>query len=206
MRKIYSLYVFDAKSAGLLFYVPLLMWAIVAAVILFFHVDTVAFFMLIQFLFLPFFGWWMAYRYSELLERGANDTLSSLYRSYLVFDTIRLFLGMGLLLGCLFLFYQVVFGMDQPLLLMMYAYVLALNVFIGTMMLMLLLKSVELALGIVAIYTVVEYATDGQMMPWPHFFYFIDLRIQEPISIHFLVNIISAVVSIGVILFLLRKS
>ncbi|WP_156320872.1 hypothetical protein [Bacillus sp. JCM 19041] len=166
MKKVYSLYVFDAKSAGLLFYVPLLIWSIVAAVILFFHVDTAAFFMLIQFLYIPFFGWWMTYRYSELLESGANDTLSPLYRSHLVLDATRLFMGMALLLGCLFLFQQVASGMDQPVLLMMYAYVLALNVFIGTMMLMLLLKSVELALGIVAIYTVVEYATDGQMMPW----------------------------------------
>lgn len=177
MQLLKHFFLFDLRSAGIAFYVPLLVWLISLIMILKFGDDPATYysaFIVIQGIYIPFCCWHVIFRYNEVLQMGAQDTLSPYYRKWVVFDVIRYssiyLIGLILLVATVWMTIgDVIFTLINlvhfPILLIFY-------VLVG-LAAILYLKSVEVALTVISIYTVTEVITQGTFMPWPRIFFFV---------------------------------
>lgn len=179
------LFVFDRKSMKGAFYVPFIMWAVALLGILFYasiEEDYYTHFIIVQGIFLPFCSWHLVYRYSELLEHGAEDTLFPYYRKWFLYDIARYVILYSLLMMSLLLLIFIKGGVaifdyitvaHLPILLLFYMF--------AGLALLFVMKSVEVTLAIIFIYTVIEVVTLGKSgMPWPHIIIFLPPLPEDP--------------------------
>lgn len=179
------LFAFDRKSMKGVFYVPFIMWAVAFLGILFYasiEKEYYMHFILVQGIFLPSCCWHLVYRYSELLEYGAEDTLFPYYRKWFLHDIARYVILYSLLMIGLLLLIVIKGGVaifdtitlaHLPVLLLFYLF--------SGLALLFVMKSVEVTLAILFIYTVIEVVTLGQSgMPWPQIFIFLPPLPEDP--------------------------
>lgn len=203
MKQIKLLFEFDVKSMGYLFFIPIFLWALLAFLFLITAMEVKPFYQIVQFIFIPSSGWWIVYRYSELLEDGARETLFPLYKEYLLTDIIRYYAIVVLEIIFLFLFYNNAGSLQWELII--YSLLLGLNFLILGTLLILWTRNIELSIGLIAIYTLVEFVTNGQLIPWPHFFYNFDSLVMSNIYIGYALNVTSIIASGAIIRFKLLK-
>lgn len=179
------LFAFDKKSMKGAFYVPFFMWGVALLGILFYasmEKDYYNHFIIVQGIFLPFCCWHLVYRYSELLVHGAEDTLFPYYRKWFFYDIARYGILYSLLLIVLLLIIGIKGGAavfdsitltHLPILLLFYLF--------GGLALLFVMKSVEVTLAILFIYTVIEVVTLGKSgLPWPQIFIFLPPLPEDP--------------------------
>lgn len=177
---------------GILFYFPFIVWAVFAIVLMFNDFEEARFFQGLQYIFLPMYCFWPVFRYSELLEDGAWETLINLYKKHAIIDLMRYYTVMNLLMILLLFFLNLA---DVPWHLILFALLLGLNFLLIGALLILLVKNVEMAFGFIAIYTVVEYVTNGELIPWPHFFYKFNSMVDGNEAFVYAANILSIVIA-----------
>lgn len=125
-------------------------------------------------------------------EDGAWDTLINLYKKHAIIDLMRYYTVMNLLMILLLFFLNLA---DVPWHLILFALLLGLNFLLIGALLILLVKNVEMAFGFIAIYTVVEYVTNGELIPWPHFFYKFNSMVDGNKAFVYAANILSIVIA-----------
>lgn len=177
MQLLKHFFLFDLKSMGIAFYVPHLVWLVSLLMILNFGDDPATYystFIVIQGIYIPFCCWHVIFRYNQVIQMGAQDTLLPYYRKWVVFDVIRYssmyFIGQILLVVTVWItigdaIFTLINLIHFPILLIFY-------VLVG-LTAILYLKSVEIALTFISIYTVTEVITQGTFMPWPRIFFFV---------------------------------
>lgn len=176
MLSIFPSFIFDRKTMGFAFYIPVLIFAIALSLILFVERVGEGIYnnvIVIQGIFIPFSCWCLMYRLSEMFEEGAQETLIPYYSKYFLTDFIRYFIVN--LLGTFTLYTTLVlkYGIQIISSLNMIHFVLLIlfYMFLGTTIII-LVKNIEISLTIILIYTVLEVVTLGEYMPWPHIFLF----------------------------------
>jgi len=183
-ESIYLSFQFDRKTMGVTFFVPAFVISIVLLLILIVPRGTSDSYnnvILIQGGFIPFSCWWLMYRLSEIYEEGAQETLAPYYRKSFIVDFLRYYVlnALGIcLLGAVLVMRH---GIDTlPLVNFIHFFLLLLFfMWLGTFLIV-LVKNIEIALTIVLIFTVLEVATLGEYMPWPHIFLF-EYPVWDPI-------------------------
>lgn len=187
IESMYLSFLFDRKTMGFTFFVPVFIFLMALFLILFVprvQSDSYNNIILIQGSFIPFSCWWIMYRLSEMYEEGAQETLVPYYTKRFRIDFLRYYLlnAAGiLLLGAVLVLKQ---GIDVlPLINFIHFFLLLLfYMSLGTFLIV-LTKNIEIALTIVLIFTVLEVATLGEYMPWPHIFLF-EYPVWDPIMVN----------------------
>ncbi|WP_341300206.1 hypothetical protein MHB44_17540 [Lysinibacillus sp. FSL H8-0500] len=181
------LFAFDKKSMKGAFYVPFFMWGVALLGILFYasmEKDYYNHFIIVQGIFLPFCCWHLVYRYSELLVHGAEDTLFPYYRKWFFYDIARYGILYSFLLIVLLLIIGIKGGGGAAVfdnITLAHLSVLLLFYLFGGLALLFMMRSVELTLAIIFIYTVIEVVTLGTSgLPWPHIFIFLPPLPEDP--------------------------
>lgn len=176
IESMYLSFLFDRKTMGFTFFVPIFIFLMVLFLILFVpgdQSDSYNNVILIQGSFIPFSCWWIMYRLSEMYEEGAQDTLVPYYTKRFRIDFLRYYFlnAVGILVLCTVLVSKN--GWDALNLINFIHFFLLLLFFmlLGTLLIV-WIKNIELALTVVLIFTVLEVATLGEYMPWPHIFLF----------------------------------
>ncbi|TCT17503.1 hypothetical protein EDD68_13122 [Melghiribacillus thermohalophilus] len=177
LEKIYILFKFDFKTSGFLFFLPLVMWMVSIFQLMIQHSqqanDIYNSIIVFQGIYIPFAGWGLMYRLKEMYEDGASDTLKPYYRSNLIFDINR-YLSihlMGTIIWCLFFSMKYNISIIWPIHMIHFFLITLLFMFLGTA-LVVTIKNIEFSLTIFFIYLIIEFATLGEYMPWPHVFIF----------------------------------
>lgn len=187
IESMYLSFQFDRRTMGFTFFVPVFIFLVALFLILFVpreQSDSYNNVILIQGSFIPFSCWWIMYRLSEMYEEGAQETLVPYYTKRFRIDFLRYYLlnAAGiLLLGAVLVLKQ---GIDVlPLINFIHFFLLLLfYMSLGTFLIV-LTKNIEIALTIVLIFTVLEVATLGEYMPWPHIFLF-EYPVWDPIMVN----------------------
>ncbi|MBZ5201846.1 hypothetical protein HU147_11510 [Planomicrobium chinense] len=173
---IYQSFLFDRKTMGLTFFVPILVFITALLFILFFPREEAGIYnnvIIIQGVFIPFSCWWLMYRLSELYEEGAQETLAPYYAKRFPVDFIRYYVvnAIGVLILSVALILKYGIG-ELPLINFFHFFLLLLFYqFLGTSLIV-WIKNIEIALTVGLIFTVLEVVTLGEYMPWPHIFLF----------------------------------
>jgi len=181
MTKIIHLFKFDIKLLRYLYGFPFVAYALCVLIILFFSGKSGNPFLpyvAVQGIAVPMAGWHLVFLYSSLYEDGAKETLIYYYKRVLVVDITR---------------YALMHAFFISLLAGLTAWINESNFFNGTLIIHLIMlyifyqiigiailsasESLEISLAIIATYTLMEVATQGTFMPWPHLFIF-----NEPTS------------------------
>lgn len=177
MQQLKSFFDFDRRIMGIVFYIPFIVWLIALILILQSSNNTEEYyfnFIVIQGIFIPFCCWHLLFRYSEIFELGAKETLLPYYKQWVIYDIIRYtvlyFIGLLVLQGLIYLKYGS--GVFHLLTLIHLPILLVFYILIG-LVTILYTKSTEVALTFISIYTVIEVVTQGTFMPWPRIFFFL---------------------------------
>ena len=180
-------FVFDRKTMGGAFFIPPAMFILSLLLILFVPRKSPSIYdnvIIIQGLFIPFSGWCLIYRFGELYEDGAQETLVPYYRQWVWIDIVRYsfihLLGVVVLSGA----FMWKYGVSSLSFLNLIHFILLtfFYLFFSTAALV-LTKNTNIALTVIFIYTVLEVATLGTFMPWPHIFLF-EPPVWEPMLIN----------------------
>lgn len=183
-ESIYLSFLFDRKTMGVTFFVPAFIFSIVLLLILIVPRGTSDSYnnvILIQGGFIPFSGWWLMYRLSEIYEEGAQETLAPYYSKRFMVDFLRYYVLNALAICLLGAVLVMRHGIDVlPLVNFIHFFLLLLFfMWLGTFLIV-IIKNIEIALTIVLIFTVLEVATLGEYMPWPHIFLF-EYPVWDPV-------------------------
>ena len=181
---IYAFFLFDRKTMGFTFFVPIIMLVFSLFLIVFIPREQTGYYnniIVIQGVYIPFSCWCLMYRLSEIYQEGAQETLIPYYTKHFLKDFFRYFVVniLGVFLLCTT--FVMKYGMNSlPVLNIIHFIIIILfYMFLGTA-LMVLIKNIEISLTVIVIYTVLEVVTLGEFMPWPHIFLF-SPPILEPI-------------------------
>ncbi|WP_100012144.1 hypothetical protein [Lentibacillus sediminis] len=176
IENIFLSFRFDMKTMGVIFFVPVVMFAFSLSIIVLapgIVDDRYNNIVVIQGLFIPFSCWWILYRLSEMYEEGAQETLVPYYSKRFPVDFFRYFflhvIGLAVLCSILIIKYDasILTGIN-----VLHFIILTLFYMLLGTSLIVLIKNVEISLTIIMIYTVLEVITQGDYMPWPHVFLF----------------------------------
>lgn len=183
-ESLYLSFLFDRKTMGVTFFVPVFIFSIVLLLILVVPKNTADSYnnvILIQGGFIPFSCWWLMYRLSEIYEEGAQETLAPYYSKSFMVDFLRYYV-LNTLATCLLSAALVMgHGIEAlPLVNFIHFFLLLLFFMWLGSFLIVLIKNIEIALTIVLIFTVLEVATLGEYMPWPHIFLF-EYPVWDPV-------------------------
>ncbi|MCM3455259.1 hypothetical protein M3685_15135 [Heyndrickxia oleronia] len=207
--KLYAFFLFDRKTMGIIFFVPIIMFIFAMFLILFIPREQTGIYnnlIVIQGVYIPFSCWCLMYRLSEMYQEGALETLIPYYSKHLFNDFLRYFVIniLGVFLLCTI--FIVKYGAHQLSALNMIHFIILVlfYMFFGTS-LMVLIKNIEISLTVIVIYTVLEVVTLGEFMPWPHIFLF-DPPIWEPtLSKKFTILFISVFVLLCITIVFIRR-
>ncbi|WP_342462883.1 hypothetical protein NST62_10565 [Ureibacillus sp. FSL K6-8385] len=176
LESIYATFLFDRKTMGLTFFVPIVMFGLSLLLILLVPREQNGIYnniIIIQGVFIPFSCWCLMYRLSEMYEEGAQETLVPYYSKRFGIDFLRYFIVniIGVFLLCTA--FVVKYGMSSLSALNVIHFIILVlfYMFFGTSLIV-LIKNIEISLTIIIIYTVLEVVTLGEFMPWPHIFLF----------------------------------
>ncbi|MBE2912230.1 hypothetical protein [Anoxybacillus flavithermus] len=181
MNKLIHLFKFDAKLLGYLYSFPFVIYVLCMLLMLSFAArsnDPFMPYVVVQGIAVPIAGWHIVFLYNSLYEEGATETLLSYYRKVFFIDIIRyatlhgmfVFLLVGLtvwLNGTQFFTVPLIIHL---MMLFIFYQIVGLAVLSAV-------RSLDVALAIIAMYTFMEVATQGTFMPWPHIFIF-----REPVA------------------------
>ncbi|KHF27252.1 hypothetical protein LR68_03948 [Anoxybacillus sp. BCO1] len=181
MNKLIHLFKFDAKLLGYLYSFPFVIYVLCMLLMLSFAArsnDPFMPYIVVQGIAVPIAGWHIVFLYNSLYEEGATETLLPYYRKVFFIDIIRyaalhgmfVFLLVGLtvwLNGTQFFTVPLIIHL---MMLFIFYQIVGLAVLSAV-------KSLDVALAIIAMYTFMEVATQGTFMPWPHIFIF-----REPVD------------------------
>nr|MBO2482760.1 hypothetical protein [Bacillaceae bacterium] len=212
LENLYFLFKIDFKQAGSVFFFPAIMWLVSVLQLIMQNPpnesDRLNSIILFQGIYLPFAGWGLMYRLKEIYEDGASETLFPYYRSYLIIDISR-YLSIhfiGTMIWCLFFSMKYSFAIIWPIHMIHFFLITLLFMFLGTA-LILIIKNIEFSLTVLFVYAVIELATLGEYMPWPHVFIFRPAIMEDIQLIYKLISIcIYIVILFFTTLFLIRKS
>ncbi|OSX54649.1 hypothetical protein [Anoxybacillus ayderensis] len=181
MNKLIHLFKFDAKLLGYLYSFPFVIYVLCMLLMLSFAArsnDPFMPYIVVQGIAVPIAGWHIVFLYNSLYEEGATETLLPYYRKVFFIDIIRYTVSHGtfvfLLVGL-----TVWLNGTQFFTVPLIIHLMMLFVFYQIVGLAVLsaVKSLDVALAIIAMYTFMEVATQGTFMPWPHVFIF-----REPVD------------------------
>lgn len=181
MNKLIHLFKFDAKLLGYLYSFPFVIYVLCMLLMLSFAArsnDPFMPYVVVQGIAVPIAGWHIVFLYNSLYEEGATETLLPYYRKVFFIDIIRyaalhgmfVFLLVGLtvwLNGTQFFTVPLIIHL---MMLFIFYQIVGLAVLSAV-------RSLDVALAIIAMYTFMEVATQGTFMPWPHIFIF-----REPVA------------------------
>lgn len=181
MNKLIHLFKFDIKLLGYLYSFPFFIYVLCMLLMLSFAArsnDPFMPYIVVQGIAVPIAGWHIVFLYNSLYEEGATETLLPYYRKAFFIDIIRyaalhgmfVFLLVGLtvwLNGTQFFTVPLIIHL---MMLFIFYQIVGLAVLSAV-------KSLDVALAIIAMYTFMEVATQGTFMPWPHIFIF-----REPVD------------------------
>ncbi|GIW50571.1 MAG: hypothetical protein KatS3mg080_1182 [Anoxybacillus sp.] len=181
MNKLIHLFKFDAKLLGYLYSFPFVIYVLCMLLMLSFAArsnDPFMPYIVVQGIAVPIAGWHIVFLYNSLYEEGATETLLPYYRKVFFIDIIRyaalhgmfVFLLVGLtvwLNGTQFFTVPLIIHL---MMLFIFYQIVGLAVLSAV-------RSLDVALAIIAMYTFMEVATQGTFMPWPHIFIF-----REPVD------------------------
>ncbi len=181
MNKLIHLFKFDAKLLGYLYSFPFVIYVLCMLLMLSFAArsnDPFMPYVVVQGIAVPIAGWHIVFLYNSLYEEGATETLLSYYRKVFFIDIIRyatlhgmfVFLLVGLtvwLNGTQFFTVPLIIHL---MMLFIFYQIVGLAVLSAV-------RSLDVALAIIAMYTFMEVATQGTFMPWPHIWIF-----REPVA------------------------
>src|SRR5699024_5520521 len=111
--------------------------------------------------------------YSSIYDEGATDTLLPYYRKNIVYDFLRYGIFHGLIILFLTIVLILVMGIEFfNFLMVIHLILLFLFYQIIGVGLLTLVKSLEIVIAIIAMYTVMEMSTIilENYLPWPHIF------------------------------------
>lgn len=124
---------------------------------------------------IPVAGLHLVFLYSSIYDEGATDTLLPYYRKNIVYDFLRYGIFHGLIILLLTIVLVFVMGIEffnfitiiHLILLFVFYQIIGVG-------LLTLVKSLEIAIAIIAMYTVMEISTIilENYLPWPHIFIF----------------------------------
>ena len=175
LKHIYFFFKFDLKTSGFIFFLPIIMLAASVFQLLIQNsqqeTDIYNSIILFQGIYIPFAGWGLMYRLKEMYEDGASETLIPYYSSNLIFDisrylTIHL---IGTIIWCLLFAIKYNINIIWPINIIHFFLLTLLFMFLGTALIS-AIRNIEFSLTILFIYLVIEIATLGEYMPWPHVF------------------------------------
>lgn len=173
MNNILNRFKFDVKLLRIIYLVPFFVYGISIglSIILGEHNDAKLFlYIFLQGIAIPVSGWHIAFIYSSLYEEGAEETLIFYYRKTLIHDLIRYTLLHGSILFLIFLF---TFGFHFfSAMSILHLILLFLFFQLVSVALLSKIKTLDITLAIVSLYTFIEVITQGTFMPWPHLFFF----------------------------------
>ncbi|MBS2772133.1 hypothetical protein PNH38_06195 [Anoxybacillus rupiensis] len=179
-------FTFDRKTMGGAFFVPPAMFALSLLLILLIPRKSQSIYdnvIIIQGLFIPFSGWCLTYRFGEMYEDGAQETLVPYYAKWFWADVFRYFFVhmLGVVLLSIALGWKYGASSLSPLNMIHFVILTLFYLFFSTTLIV-LVKNVDISLTVIFIYTVLEVATLGTFMPWPHIFLF-DPPVWDPFFI-----------------------
>lgn len=173
---LYYYFKFDFKNAGIIFFLPLFIWIISVLVLLLDTKDHEQIYNIVivfQGTYLPVSGWALMYRLKEVYEEGAYEVLTPYYAKNILFDISRYYglhlIGIFLWIACFSIKYDI--SILWPINIVHFL-LLSLFFLLFSSVLMVLIKNIEFSLTIFFIYVIIEVATLGEYMPWPHIFLF----------------------------------
>ncbi|AXM89903.1 hypothetical protein CI793_12250 [Anoxybacillus ayderensis] len=181
MNKLIHLFKFDIKLLGHLYSFPFVIYVLCMLLMLSFHArsnDPFMPYIVVQGIAVPIAGWHIVFLYNSLYEEGATEALFFYYRKVLITDIIRYvtlhgtfaFLLVGFIVWINGTKFFTVSLVIHFILLFIFYQIVGLAVLSAV-------KSLDVALAIIAMYTFMEVATQGTFMPWPHIFIF-----REPVD------------------------
>ncbi|MEH7314907.1 hypothetical protein [Priestia megaterium] len=198
IHHILNKYIFDVKSMGSIFIVPLLIITIYTLIIglvpLGFLRGEVVF-LSFQILIVPISSWWITYFLFEVYQQNAEEILVNYYKRFLLQEMLRFFLlfivAVLPIWSIISLKYTTIFSWEILLLhICQIVFFMALSMFIT-----IFLKSTEASLAFISLYCSVEAITSGQLIPWFHIFYLNTLSITFEESLYLSIkNIILALI------------
>lgn len=124
---------------------------------------------------IPLAGLHLVFLYSSIYDEGATDTLLPYYSKNIAYDFLRygIFHGLIILLLMILLIFAMGIGFFNFIMIIHLILLFVFYQLIGVGLLT-LVKSLEIAIAIIAMYTVIEISTVilENYLPWPHLFIF----------------------------------
>lgn len=166
---------FEFKSMGWAFFIPFLPFTILGIQLLNYNNEAVSIYLTLEFLVAPLGCWWLVFLFHEYFEGGLDELLPSypLLKSYhgLLRGGIIMTIYFSLML--LFILFTSIVITDSTFGPMALKYISLSFLFCSVgFLLVMCLRSVTISLSIIAIYTVTEFMTRGDVIPWHHLFTF----------------------------------
>jgi hypothetical protein len=160
---------------GWSFFVPFFPFLILDFQLLQYSGESANIFLTLEFLAAPLGSWWIVFMYHEYFEGGLDELIYSYPLSKWYHGLVRsgVVMVLYILLFLISLSFIAVTILDFAFGPAAMRY-LGLTFLFGSVgfFLIVTLKSVVISLSVIAIYTVTEYMTQGDVIPWPHVFEF----------------------------------
>ncbi|KGX86071.1 hypothetical protein N784_05785 [Pontibacillus litoralis JSM 072002] len=188
--KILLLFKFDLKNTGVIWFFPLVMWVIsVIYLILQVPIDQSSIYnsiIMFQGFYVPFIGFGIMFRLKELYEDGASESLMPYYTLNLPLDIVRYLLlhFFGVIIWCLVFSIKYDINLIWPINIIHFFLLSILFIFFSTT-LIITIKHIEFSLTVLLTYVVIEMATLGEFMPWPHVFIFDQVSLYPELRLKF---------------------
>ncbi len=166
---------FEFKSMGWAFFVPFLPFIILGYQLFTIVHEASVIYLTFEFLIAPFGCWWLIFLYQEHFEGGLVELLPSyplskwqhgLLKGGIVITIYLIIMSLFILLASLFIPNATFGPMALKYISLSFLFCSVSFVFVTTV------KNVIISLSIIAIYTVTEYMTRGDVIPWHHLFTF----------------------------------
>ncbi|TYR78880.1 hypothetical protein FZC66_17815 [Priestia megaterium] len=189
---------FEVRNMGVHFCLPIIAFLIVLTFLLLLPPETYILqqFLLIQVLVIPLSAWCTVFLVYELYHNHAEEILIPFYRNKLFINYAKIIVIFIFMLTSL----SMVLGMKAEgldfveLCLLFTSQTLVISSF--SLLAAVFFKSVEISLMIVIMYVATEVITMGDVMPWPHLFYFnLDLVVHE-IELYGTISLVSTIIFI----------
>ncbi|CAM4186399.1 hypothetical protein BAMA_24495 [Bacillus manliponensis] len=189
---------FEVRNMGIHFYIPIVICFAVLIVLITLPQETYILqqFVVIQTFIIPLSAWCTAFLVYELYHHHAEEVLIKLYSKKLIQNYIKVItiflLIITILSTVLGVKSEALHPMNLGLLLVSQTLIFSsISLFLAVYF-----KNVETSLMLVIMYVATELITMGELMPWPHLFYFNPNVQLEDVLAYGIVSIVSSVIFI----------
>lgn len=210
LLNLYYYFKFDYKNAGNIYFLPLFILLISVLVLFLDKKDNEQIYNIViafQGTYLPVSGWALMYRIKEVYEEGAYEVLIPYYAKNIIFDISRYYalhlIGIVLWIICFSIKYDI--SIIWPINIVHFLLLSLFFMLFGTV-LMVVIKNIEFSLTIFFIYVIIEVATLGEYMPWPHVFLFQNPFWQPTIQVKLIMILLYIILMFVITVVMIRKN